>query len=98
MPKAEKSKESFNVLAKPLGVVYNEEKNVLSGEETGMNDKWLEFAIRIQSIAQAGLHYGKDVYDRERYAELRDIAAEMMAERTDTPLEKVKGLFCSDSG
>lgn len=98
MPKAEKSKESFNALAKPLGVVYNEEKNVLSGEETGMNDKWLEFAIRIQSIAQAGLHYGKDVYDRERYAELRDIAAEMMAERTDTPLEKVKGLFCSDSG
>ena len=24
-----------------------------------MNDKWLEFAIRIQSIAQAGLLYGK---------------------------------------
>ena len=25
-----------------------------------MNDKWVEFAIRIQSIAQAGLQYGKD--------------------------------------
>ncbi|WP_366510391.1 NUDIX hydrolase N-terminal domain-containing protein, partial [uncultured Holdemanella sp.] len=24
-----------------------------------MNDKWVEFAIRIQSIAQAGLQYGK---------------------------------------
>ena len=32
-----------------------------------MNDKWVEFAIRIQSIAQAGLQYGKDKYDRERY-------------------------------
>ena len=27
-----------------------------------MNDKWIEFAIRIQSIAQAGLQYGKDQY------------------------------------
>ena len=32
-----------------------------------MNDLWLEFAIRIQSIAQAGLQYCKDPFDRERY-------------------------------
>ncbi len=25
-----------------------------------MNDQWVEFAIRIQSIAQAGLQYGKE--------------------------------------
>ena len=36
-----------------------------------MNDQWLDFAIRIQSIAQAGLQYGKDKYDKERYNELR---------------------------
>jgi len=29
-----------------------------------MNDAWLDFAIRIQSIAQAGLQYGKDKYDK----------------------------------
>ena len=46
-----------------------------------MNDQWLDFAIRIQSIAQAGLQYGKDQYDKERYNELRKIAAEMMAPR-----------------
>ena len=44
-----------------------------------MNDKWVEFAIRIQSIAQAGLQYGKDKYDRERYEQIRDIAAEMIS-------------------
>ena len=33
--------------------------------DQGMNDQWLAFAIRIQSIAQAGLQYGKDEYDRE---------------------------------
>ena len=47
-------------------------------DDRDMNDKWLEFAIRIQSIAQAGLQYGKDKYDKERYEELREIAAEMM--------------------
>ena len=36
-------------------------------EETHMNDRLLDYAIRIQSIAQAGLQYGKDKYDRERY-------------------------------
>ena len=63
-----------------------------------MNDKWLDFAVRIQSIAQAGLQYGKDKYDKERYEELRRIAAEMVAEKTDMPVEKVTALFCNESG
>ena len=63
-----------------------------------MNDKWLDFAIRIQSIAQAGLQYGKDAYDKERYEELRRISAEMISEKTDIPTEKVYGLFCGESG
>ena len=54
-----------------------------------MNDAWLDFAIRIQSIAQAGLQYGKDKYDIERYEELRRISAEMIAVRTDIPVAKV---------
>lgn len=63
-----------------------------------MNDKWLDFAIRIQSIAQAGLQYGKDQYDKERYEELRNIAADMIAVKTDIPLDKVKDLFCNETG
>ncbi len=63
-----------------------------------MNDKWLEFAIHIQSIAQAGLQYGKDKYDRERYEELRKISAEMMSEKTDIPVNKIYDLFCSETG
>lgn len=39
-----------------------------------MNDKILEWAVKIQSIAQAGLTYGHDSYDRERYEQLRHIA------------------------
>ena len=63
-----------------------------------MNDKWVEFAIRIQSIAQAGLQYGKDKYDRERYQELRQIAAEMLSLKTDIPVNKIFDLFCNESG
>lgn len=63
-----------------------------------MNDKWLDFAIRIQSIAQAGLQYGKDKFDKERYQELREIAAEMISAKTDIPFEKVYGLFCNENG
>lgn len=63
-----------------------------------MNDKWLDFAIRIQSIAQAGLQYGKDKYDKERYEELRKIAAEMISLKTDISMEKVYDLFCNETG
>ena len=63
-----------------------------------MNDKWLDFAMRIQSIAQAGLEYGRDKYDLERYKELRQIAAEMVAVKTDIPVAKVYDLFCNEVG
>lgn len=63
-----------------------------------MNDKWLDFAIRIQSIAQAGLQYGKDKFDIERYEELRRISAEMVSAKTDIATEKIYGLFCNEVG
>ena len=54
-----------------------------------MSDKWVDYAVRIQSIAQAGLAYCEDKYGRERYEELRKISAEMISAKTDIPLEKV---------
>lgn len=61
-------------------------------------DQLLDWIIELQSIAQAGLTYGKDIYDRERYQRLREIAAEMMAQKSGLSLEQVTGLFCNDSG
>lgn len=63
-----------------------------------MNDQILKWAMELQSLAQAGLVYGHDQYDLERYQRIRDIAAEMMAEKSDISLERVKDLFCNDSG
>lgn len=60
-------------------------------------DQLLDWIIELQSIVQAGLTYGKDIYDRERYQRLREIAAEMMAQKSGFSLERVTGLFCNDS-
>ena len=63
-----------------------------------MNDKILDWAMKIQSIAQSGLAYCKDVYDNERYEQLRSLAAEMLAERTEIPEGKIKDIFCGEKG
>ena len=62
------------------------------------NKNWLDWAVELQSIAQAGLHYGRDRFDLERYQRVRDIAAEMLAEGSGIPPEKVRDLFCCESG
>ena len=61
-------------------------------------EKWLQWAIELQSLAQAGLTYGKDVYDKERYERIREISAEMLSYKTDISIEKVKDLFCNEHG
>ena len=62
------------------------------------NEKWLQWAVELQSLAQAGLTYGKDAYDLERYQRIREIAAEIISHMADIPVETVTGLFCSESG
>lgn len=61
-------------------------------------DSVVAWAAELQSLAQAGLFYGKDVFDRERYERIREIAAEMMAERTGIEIRQIRDLFCGDTG
>ena len=63
-----------------------------------MQEPWLHWAIELQSLAQAGLTYGRDVYDRERYTRVREIAAEMLSYQTELPFGKVQTLFCNETG
>lgn len=60
--------------------------------------KWLQWAVELQSLAQAGLTYGRDAYDRERYERIREISAEMVSAMSDIPTETVRGLFCNETG
>ena len=61
-------------------------------------DKWLKWAMEIQGLAQSGLAYTTNVYDIERYERLREISAEMIEEKSNLYLEKVKDLFCNETG
>ena len=59
---------------------------------------WLSWAKELQSIAQNGLTYTKDVFDKERFERLREISAEIMSLYSDLPVQKVKDLFCNEEG
>jgi len=63
-----------------------------------MEPKWLEWAKRLQAIAQTGLTYGKDVYDIERYEDLRRISVDILAEYTTVPRERIELAFANDPG
>lgn len=62
------------------------------------NEKWLQWAVELQSLAQAGLFYGKDKFDIERFKRIRDISAEMISYKSQIPIDKVKDLFCNEIG
>lgn len=61
-------------------------------------EQWLKFAIEIQSLAQNGLAYTNNLYDIERYTRLREISAEMLSMTTEISIEKVKDVFCNETG
>ena len=61
-------------------------------------NKWLAWAVELQSLAQAGLFYSKDPFDLERFQRIRDISTEMVSFQGDIPLEKAKDLFCCEVG
>src|SRR5699024_700349 len=63
-----------------------------------MNDKWLQWARRIQAISQSGLHFSKDACDIERYEELRQISAEIIANYSEFDMKAVNNLFALEKG
>jgi ADP-ribose pyrophosphatase YjhB (NUDIX family) len=63
-----------------------------------MNEKWLFWASELQSIAQAGLTFCENNYDRERYEKIRNIVIEILHEYTETDHKKIKELFASETG
>lgn len=63
-----------------------------------MEPKWLEWAKQLQSIAQAGLTYSKDVYDIERFEMIRNISVEILTQYTEMESKTIKELFANETG
>ena len=63
-----------------------------------MSLKWLEWAQKLQAIAQNGLTYSEGPYDIERYEQLRAIAADMMSTYSQTEPSYILDLFKAETG
>ncbi|MFP3667822.1 NUDIX hydrolase [Priestia sp. SIMBA_032] len=63
-----------------------------------MEHKWLDWAKQLQSLAQAGLAYSKDIYDVERFELIRNISVEMLSQQTGMEMTVIKDLFASETG
>lgn len=60
---------------------------------------WLDWAKRLQAVAQTGLTYAQGVYDVERYTEIRRIASEMMAAGSGIhDASRIADLFAREKG
>jgi len=62
------------------------------------NLKWLDWARKIQSIAQTGLHYSENEFDRDRYSKLMQLSAEIVSSYSDQTYESLLGTFLSQKG
>lgn len=63
-----------------------------------MEKEVLKIAKRIQAIAQTGLRFTKDDFDRERFEELRDLSVDLIAQVSDAKIEKIRELFTCETG
>jgi len=59
---------------------------------------WLTWAREAQAIAQTGLAFSRDPYDRERYEALGRLAAKMFAARCDAAEARIAALFAGETG
>ncbi|MBD1866851.1 NUDIX hydrolase [Cyanobacteria bacterium FACHB-471] len=63
-----------------------------------MSSKWLEWSQQLQAIAQNGFAYCQNPFDLERYEQVRQLAAEIMAAHTGVEPSFVYSLFEQEEG
>lgn len=62
------------------------------------HELWRDALKRLRAIAQTGLTYTKDPYDRERYEELEGLALTLLARLLDTTPEAVQSVYLPERG
>ncbi|MHB1828098.1 MAG: NUDIX hydrolase [Steroidobacteraceae bacterium] len=58
----------------------------------------LDWARKVRALAQNGLAFTRDPFDRERYHELQDLAAALLAGALEIPLERARALWDGEHG
>lgn len=70
----------------------------MGGPEESPVPNWLRWARKLDAIAQAGLAYCENDFDRERYAQLRALAGEILTSQTGADPVVVNGWFAAQPG
>jgi ADP-ribose pyrophosphatase YjhB (NUDIX family) len=58
----------------------------------------LEWARKVQAIAQNGLAFTHDPFDRERYTQLAELVALLLSRELSMPIEAARALWSQDQG
>ena len=58
----------------------------------------LDWARKVQGIAQNGLAFTTDPFDKERYTELTELVASILSTELDIPVAQAKGFWEGDHG
>ncbi len=70
----------------------------MKNDSQNIPEHWLSIAKKINSIAQSGLAFTKDKYDRERYSELLDLSIQILQNITKIEASKLEFIFNRDIG
>ncbi len=63
-----------------------------------MSTPWLDWATRLQALAQNGLTYAANPFDVDRFQAVRQVAAEMLAAGLGSPIDSVLEGMSSEFG
>jgi ADP-ribose pyrophosphatase YjhB (NUDIX family) len=69
-----------------------------SQEPQSQEPQWLRIAREVRAIAQTGLAFSADAFDRQRYQRLRELAALLMAQGSATEHETILELLRQEKG
>ena len=58
----------------------------------------VNWAKKIAALARTGLHYSRNHYDTDRYEQLLEVAAQMLAQAADTDRERIQAILEVDEG
>jgi len=58
----------------------------------------LEWARQVQAIAQNGLAFTHDPFDRERYTQLSELVAQLLARELEMPIDAARALWSDEHG
>lgn len=59
---------------------------------------WFKWISEIQALAQSGLTYSQNIFDKERYVRLTEIVSELAAYASNHSIEEVASIFSLEKG